>query len=521
MPSEPSLHRACDRCRRKKAKCDSIDYSCTGCRSAGHSCTFNIAPGKRGPRGKPRQQIIVRHQGSHDPAPTSCIPPLHLAPTALSSHHPPRLTVLSRFELLSDAVTNALPFSESLGEVLQQCTDLFFSYIVPFNMSVHEPTFRRSLGRALATSPPASTLTQVEFTLLTAVCAKVCFFIPSDIFPIGSTLADIFLDASRSCLAEYVELDLQHPSADSITIRYLHSNCLHTNARPIISWHVFGEALRLVQRMRLHDERSYAPLDPIEAEMRRHAFWQVYTGDKSLAVLRSMPITITDYAFENRITAAYPLVDNNELSIGTNAGIRLWQYAADLILRIRLLQINKPLDTPITPTDQTALSELYIRFATCLDDLPPHLLPESPPSSLFLNNNGTGPKRTRSAVQTADLHITYHCLKMHLTRHLEEIGYFSQHVGERNEMLLLRKTEIAGDMARLLQAIPFWSLQVNGEPCAEKIRLVGVSLLTLIQEPLSSSSPLVTRARRDFKVLLDILSRLDSKASDALRLESS
>jgi hypothetical protein len=49
----------------------------------------------------------------------------------------------------------------------------------------------------------------------------------------------------------------------------------------------------------------------------------------------------------------------------------------------------------------------------------------------------------------------------------------------------------------------------------EKIRLIGASLLAIIQG--NQNSPLAARARADFSVLLDILTRLDSKASDALR----
>lgn len=43
----------------------------------------------------------------------------------------------------------------------------------------------------------------------------------------------------------------------------------------------------------------------------------------------------------------------------------------------------------------------------------------------------------------------------------------------------------------------------------EKVRLIGTSLLSILQEP----SPFTTRIRRDCAVLIDILSRLDSKAS--------
>jgi len=52
----------------------------------------------------------------------------------------------------------------------------------------------------------------------------------------------------------------------------------------------------------------------------------------------------------------------------------------------------------------------------------------------------------------------------------------------------------------------------------EKIRLIGASLLAIIHR--NQTSPLGARARSDFSVLLDILTRLDSKASDALRSDS-
>lgn len=49
----------------------------------------------------------------------------------------------------------------------------------------------------------------------------------------------------------------------------------------------------------------------------------------------------------------------------------------------------------------------------------------------------------------------------------------------------------------------------------EKIRLIGASLLEIIDQ--YDASPLSARARNDLSVLLDILTRLDSKASDTLR----
>jgi hypothetical protein len=72
------------------------------------------------------------------------------------------------------------------------------------------------------------------------------------------------------------------------------------------------------------------------------------------------------------------------------------------------------------------------------------------------------------ATQVADLQVTYNCLRMHIMQRLEGVGYFS-FIAEEKHMLLLRKTEVARDMVRVLQTLPFWSLQVNSEPCVSSM----------------------------------------------------
>ncbi|PLB44156.1 hypothetical protein P170DRAFT_479927 [Aspergillus steynii IBT 23096] len=457
------LQRACDHCRRKKARCDSIDSTCTRCRTAGHNCTFDIPPGKRGPKGKPRRRDIVNVQDDTSQRHYPIERASHSS--SIASLRDP--TVLDRCVLLADAIAHASSFATSLEPVIRECTDLFFSYIAPFNMSVHELTFRRLVNQAFETLPSGASLSASAFALITAVCAKVCFFLPSDLFALGNCLGETFLKASRSCLASYSDADLENPCADSITIRYLHSNCLHISARPKVAWYVFGEAVRLIMHMRLHDEYSYLSLPSVEAAMRRNAFWQVYIGDKSMGILRSMPITICDYAFDGGITAAYPSTDQNELVLGYNLGTQLWRSAADLLLQIRMAGKGQPsgpeLSQPsLTPLDHRTLSELYVRFATCIDSLPAHLMPDS--ISISCDGSTT---HNAFAVQIADLHVTYHCLKMHFTLALEKIGYFS-YTGESVDMLVLRKTEVAESMVQLLQALPFWCLQVSGEPCVRE-----------------------------------------------------
>lgn len=116
------------------------------------------------------------------------------------------------------------------------------------------------------------------------------------------------------------------------------------------------------------------------------------------------------------------------------------------------------LHSPLTPAEHASLDKLYVLFATCIDDLPPHLLVDNIAASPGHTDNSLN----KFATQITDIHITYICLKMHLTQRLEDTGYFT---GESKDMLVLRKTDIAREMVKLLKSLPLWALKINGEPC--------------------------------------------------------
>ncbi|KAK3936820.1 hypothetical protein QBC46DRAFT_394134 [Diplogelasinospora grovesii] len=613
--STPGRHalksRACDRCRRRKAKCDFTEPGsvCTNCGDAGTPCTFTLPLGKRGPKSR-RNRLnplgTLALEGSPPSTPPPCpeveggmpasvqhAPPLQIAPTirlagatwdpdavdpALSPQQvtpgsisdrvsTQLISSFQRWDDLAAAIQCQAP-TLTLESIARQCLDLFFEYLYPLTPLVHEPGLRAALDffvarRSVAETPrvhtPDPTVSQLwdspaqtqgspggneamdsasslahpgswpepTFTLITAVCAEAAFLLPKEVFPEGYLVAGIFLQASRACLQSYLEADLENPTESSVAIRYFHSNCLHAAGKPKFSWHIFGEAVRLAQVMDLHDESSHKGLFPIEAELRRRAFWIVYLGDKSAALLNHRPITIHKLSFESGITSLYPSGAGDEapvspgqmetehqpsLIVGFNANIRLWQSASDLLLELRLMQDRRP-DVPLaqhrlTEQERLRIDSLYVRLATCLDGLPPYLQPES----LISQGERTGLTR-QVVIQAANLQVTFHCLRMVVTQRFEEIGYFTP--DESTDILVLRKTDIARDMLRIIRGAPFWALQVNGEPCVEKIRLVGASLLAIIHR--NETSPLSSRARSDFTVLLDILARLDSKASDTLR----
>lgn len=295
---------------------------------------------------------------------------VHTVRTSISDAASTRtITTLQRWNEL----TRALYLRDSsahLEQTINRCFDLFFEYLFPLNPLVHERSLRDGLsffvtprGDAAVESLMYGTNSlkypelwpDVTFTLITAVCAEAAFLLPKDIFPEGESIAEIFLQASRSCLATYLEADLEYPNANSVAIRYFHSNCMHAAGKPRLSWHIFGEATRLAQVMQMHDEDSLQGLSPLEVEFRRRAFWIAYIGDKSAAILNNRPITIHKYSFESGITIGYPTGVEEGTSVspqsagadevlarksfiaGFNANLRLWQSASDLLLEMRLL----------------------------------------------------------------------------------------------------------------------------------------------------------------------------------------
>ncbi|KAJ6126768.1 hypothetical protein N7523_002380 [Penicillium sp. IBT 18751x] len=443
---------------------------------------------------------------------------------------------------------------------------LFFQYLFPLIPLVHEPSLRDGLNFFVTRrdNTTANRLTyglnslkypelwpDVTFTLITAVCAEAAFLLPKNIFPEGESIAEIFLEASRNCLITYLESDLEYPNANSVAIRYFHSNCMHAAGKPRLSWHIFGEATRLAQVMQMHEEESLQGLSPLEAEFRRRAFWIVYIGDKSAAILNNRPITIHKFSFNSGITIGYPTgiedetvltprsADADEMTTrksfiaGFNANIRLWESASDLLLEMRLIDQSKIVNgvarSAPTAEERYRLDHLFVLFATSLDNLPSLLQSDKLVMNFGEESSRLSGLMRQCGIQAANLYVSLHCLKMVITQKLEE---FNHYPSTRNDILLLRKTDIARDMLRVICDAPFWTLQVNGEPCVsllphppwgriliieqvEKIRLIGASLLEIIDQ--HESSPLSVRARNDLSVLLDILTRLDSKASDTLR----
>lgn len=169
--------------------------------------------------------------------------------------------------------------------------------------------------------------------------------------------------------------------------------------------YVFGEAVRLAQEMRLQDESSYLGLDPIEALLRRTAFWQLSTGDKSYAVLNAQPYNFHQWNFDKPFSVSevaededrfldYSLLHNSPrlaacVIVGFNLISRIFARATDFLMSLRLLTdfvSTSGGNSELIRGQKAHLEESDFKFHKLLDNIPQWLQqPESFDFSAFGN----------------------------------------------------------------------------------------------------------------------------------------
>lgn len=449
---------------------------------------------------------------------------------------------------------------QTAGDLTADCIDLYLRHLFPITPLVHEVSLRSTWSRTFAYGRPPHTPDhhgtspathvshhsvdgidvayhadwpyQRNLALLTAVCATVSSLLPGDLFPSGHLVAGHFLKASRNILRLHHDQDIERPKADSVIIRYLHSICTHALGNRRVSWYIMGEAIRLALEMRLYDEASLAGCDPVEAQLRRTVYWQLHTGDRSAAILNERPFSLHQLALDAPLSLRH-LSDEDTLLLdatkpwntpafmqcinaGFNLSTRLFSSAAAVLLGLRLLDefaasLSGAAD--LVKGQEAAMVDDVLDFRRVLDDMPSWL---ERPWLAELSDDAATADRQRDALwaQHVNLKLTFNCLRLVLLQRAASAGRASLlGFGGDARLMAMQETDVARDLLACIQAAPFQALQVNGEPCVEKIRQAGASLLRISQ----GGDPHVSeRARTDFQVLLNILTRLDSKVSAAM-----
>ncbi|CAH0019983.1 unnamed protein product [Clonostachys rhizophaga] len=425
----------------------------------------------------------------------------------------------------------------------QHCISIYFRRSFPV---LHEPSVRADAtyffgedGENFPTtldehaSKDGLTLMR-SFTVLTALCSAQSFLHARSTIPHGAVVAPKFLTAARRMFREYEDEDRRVPDATSLQIRMLLSTSLqqHTGETGL-AWHLVGEAGLIARRMRLYSESAMSQYSPLEATMLRNAFWVLYMADNSTKCLQNRAVILHEPLFDAEMDLAVSgvnqvsLLASEDTDTTARFGVslsqsfhhvrRTWAAAARLMMAIRaygrLRSDNIHRELAMDSAQLARITQMYSEFTASLDDIPAMLQP----SVIVGQGDDTLAEEERSCYisQRYRLLSAYYYAKLMIIHECRHLGLASI-IGFRDDNSTLASEEInvARDFIHNLQSVQFHYLVELGEPGVEVMRAVGSILLEISQK--SDNAISRQRALSHLNILLDIVARLDSQASDKL-----
>lgn len=506
----PPALRACDGCKRRKVKCDA-SIPCSNCHISHLTCAYTIPQRKRGPKvpgprvSSPRppttpssvapEELATREppfQGSnfdHGPSPTEPVAwwsPRTTDELPAVAEFPGSTTMATRTiqEGLCTSLKSAIPSMRPV-DMVNHCIDLYMQYTFPSAPVVHEPTLRAA-AHTFFSEPLSinhcdietydSPLRKRDFALVTALCASVASVMPDSMFPYPrNLLVKPFFNVSRDTLRSIEDYDLEHPNSASLAIRSLHSSALqHMTGKHRAAWHVQGQATLIALSLHLYSEQAVMRNEPLESQLLRHSFWQMYASDHVGASLRHRPCILHESLFHDDFTLlpfsehptslldpARPYYDEafeEQLRIGFHLIGRVASSAAKLVFWIRKHGVVA------TEDDRGRLAQWYLDFTGILDDMP-HWLHASNLNPSHNDSEAVQFHKRSFWVQRCTVMVTFHCLKLVILQQCIDSRLWDV-VGLNNHpfALSMKKIEIVQDFLQTLDDIPFIYLQVKGEP---------------------------------------------------------
>ncbi|KAF4553992.1 Fungal specific transcription factor domain-containing protein 45 [Elsinoe fawcettii] len=270
--------RACDACHRRKVKCinptNDSTRPCKNCAAAGLSCTYNSVPQKKGPKGS-RARVIGE------------IREIQRQQSQVSGRHSP---------YGPDTIQTASPLAPTPGlltpELIGACVEFFFSNMYPSQPILHRQRLAEVIGQ-MDNSVEA-------YCLVSSLCAYMLIQ-PHMVLPVapdappGTEAAT--LPTGQALLQETLRVRkaydyIENPSVLSvITSFFLFGSyfCLDKNNT---AWFHLREATTLAYDIHMHEEDSYAGLDPVESSRRRRLYWLLFVTERAYALQRHRPLTL-------------------------------------------------------------------------------------------------------------------------------------------------------------------------------------------------------------------------------------
>jgi hypothetical protein len=324
-----------------------------------------------------------------------------------------------------------------------------------------------------------------SLTLLTALCAEVAYVVPEPLLPDKHLIGPLFLRASRQMLRIYEDYDIEHPNYSSLSIRMLLSSAIQqATGKQEVAFHILNQAGLMAMQMRLYDESSLAGLEPIEENILRNAFWQLYVCDKTALVMKTRPVTIHEPLFERELTLKdqfqnpVPLFDRGQEQIdpGLECQLlerfhvirRLWTLAASVIQAMvshsgRSSDPNN--NTEISSASMAQVSEAYFELIILTNESPAWV--RSPVES----SSGVPHDADQRLLDILQRQRTTYLLNLHSVKVFvlnAAIQYgMTEAIGLSADPLTIatRQIELAQDFLNVLESVCFLHLQVEGEHC--------------------------------------------------------
>ncbi|PSK57941.1 hypothetical protein B9Z65_9143 [Elsinoe australis] len=271
--------RACDACHRRKVKCISSSTTdssrpCKNCASAGLTCTYNSVPQKKGPKGH-RAKIITELRETQ----------------RQQSHLPPVTTPFG-----PETRHVAFPLAPTPGllppELINACVDFFFTNMYPSQPILH----RQRLSEVIAQMD-----TNVEaYCLVSSLCAYMLIQphmvipFPHDALPNSeaSTLPTGQILLQETLRVRKAHDYIENPSVLSVTTSFFLFGSYFCLDKNNTAWFHLREATTLAYDIHMHEEDSYAGLDPVESSRRRRLYWLLFITERAYALQRHRPLTL-------------------------------------------------------------------------------------------------------------------------------------------------------------------------------------------------------------------------------------
>ncbi|KAH8704475.1 hypothetical protein GQ44DRAFT_663959 [Phaeosphaeriaceae sp. PMI808] len=260
-----SILKACDGCRRRKIKCNGLQ-PCPGCLSAGIICTYDAPRGQGGNRGS--RATVLNELRSR---PQSHEAQVHSHTPQLNSLSPDTHRLNSTSQVISDS------------NIVHTCIHIYESRVYPVIPLLDVAIIKAQVNQA-NNSPISHQFTK-------AFCAYVSTF--GTLFGDSENESARFLNSSSSCqlletaMSAYDPRNVAQPTPVSVYTSFFLYGAWASQGDYQKAWYYLRETTTLFIMVNIESAAWY------DQKAQRCLFWILVVSERSHAIRRSRPITIS------------------------------------------------------------------------------------------------------------------------------------------------------------------------------------------------------------------------------------